>query len=57
MIIGTKIFVDEKGQNYGLDHVDCNGDEENLLSCEYVWRGKSDSCIREERAGVACSTR
>jgi hypothetical protein len=40
----------KKGKMYWLDHVRCEGDEDNLLACQYI-KG-SDNCAK--MAGVIC---
>ena len=40
--------------NYCIDFVNCNGDEENLLSCDYVASGKNSEPCESGRAGVIC---
>lgn len=52
--VGAMVLLDKKSEaNYGLDHVNCKGNEEYLLSCEYVLSEGSNSCTGF-RAGVTC---
>ncbi|CAI8043195.1 Scavenger receptor cysteine-rich type 1 protein M130 [Geodia barretti] len=41
----------ENGTNYWFDHVNCDGDEENLSACTYL---RSTECKKGVRAGVTC---
>ena len=47
---------DEAGEdvNYSIDFVNCKGDEENLLFCDYVGSGKNSGPCESGRAGVTC---
>jgi hypothetical protein len=41
----------ENGAKYWLDHVNCDGNEENLLACTHL---RSTECKKGVRAGVTC---
>jgi hypothetical protein len=41
----------ENGAKYWMDHVNCDGDEDNLFACTYL---RSTECKKGVRAGVTC---
>ena len=50
----ARIYTTDEEVNYCIDYVNCNGDEEHLLSCDYVGSGKNSEPCESGRAEVTC---
>ena len=52
MAVSNSAYGEAPNGDFGMDEVECTGDEESLMSCRH---NTYDDCGRSEAAGVICS--